>query len=90
MQPPENRQVHAHDFYVGVLVFRKTFQNRDPVGSVILKHVRSEHRRPSIGMLCHELTAAQLVERRKRLGYFGRCERSFLFNASSAKASISL
>jgi catechol 2,3-dioxygenase-like lactoylglutathione lyase family enzyme len=32
----------AHDFYVGVLGFRKTFQNGDPVGFMILKQGDAE------------------------------------------------
>jgi catechol 2,3-dioxygenase-like lactoylglutathione lyase family enzyme len=32
----------AHDFYVGVLGFTKTFQNGDPVGFMILEHGRAE------------------------------------------------
>ena len=32
----------AHDFYVGVLGFRKTFQNGDPVGFMILMQRQAE------------------------------------------------
>jgi catechol 2,3-dioxygenase-like lactoylglutathione lyase family enzyme len=32
----------AHDFYVGVLGFRKTFENGDPVGFMILKQGQAE------------------------------------------------
>ena len=32
----------AHDFYVGVLGFRKTFQNGDPVGFMILMQGQAE------------------------------------------------
>lgn len=32
----------AHDFYVGVLGFRKTFENGDPVGFMILQQGKAE------------------------------------------------
>lgn len=32
----------AHDFYVGVLGFKKTFENGNPVGFMILKQGRAE------------------------------------------------
>jgi catechol 2,3-dioxygenase-like lactoylglutathione lyase family enzyme len=32
----------AHDFYTGVLGFRKTFQNGDPVGFMILEQGKAE------------------------------------------------
>ena len=34
--------VKAHDFYTGVLGFRKTFQNGNPVGFMILKRDQGE------------------------------------------------
>ena len=34
--------IRAHDFYVGVLGFKKTFQNGSPVGFMILKQGAAE------------------------------------------------
>ncbi|NTJ42521.1 VOC family protein [Agrobacterium larrymoorei] len=41
MIPVKNIQI-AHDFYVGVLGFRKTFENGNPVGFIILKRDDAE------------------------------------------------
>lgn len=34
---PVEDMTRAHDFYTGALGFRKTFENGDPVGFMILK-----------------------------------------------------
>lgn len=39
---PVRDMTRAHDFYVGVLGFRKTFQNGTPVGFMILKQGQAE------------------------------------------------